>query len=830
MKRNIFIQFILFAAIGILSFSCKTNNDSIESKIDEILSKMTLEEKISMLSGDSTGFNSAGISRLGIPPIKMADGPVGVRVGTSTAFPVSVNMAASWDTALINRYGIALAEEVKAKGKTCILGPCVGIHRFPLNGRNFESFSEDPYLASRMVVNYIKGVQSQNVIATLKHFACNDQEWERNSYDVQVDERTMREIHLAPFEAGVKEADALAVMSSYNLVNGQHSSENKQLLNDILKTEWGFKGIVMSDWVSVYSADKAAYNGLDVEMPKAIWYKDSLMAAIKSGKVTESTIDDKIRRHLRVRFKTGYMTNPLPVEDESVIKSENHKDLALEMAQKSIILAKNENILPLSENNLKTIALIGPHSLKARSGGGGSSTVNPWHSVSPYDGIKELVGNKVIINTAEGVMVEPFASIPIPGKYLQTNDGKPGLTGEYFNNPRFEGTPALVRIDTLIDFSFDDGSPAKEINNDNFSIRWKGKFTPPKTGLYNLVISSDDGSLLFIDGKQVVDNWGNHGEQPRYSEIELTGGKAYDIRIDFNEAGGGACMRLKWKDPSTRTTVPTIEEAVKVAKSADVAILCVGNSMFTEGEGADVADFLMSDRQEDLVKAVVNANPNTIIVVYGGVPVYMKNWIDKVKAVIIAGYPGQEGGTALAQILFGKVNPSAKLTYSYVQERTESPAFIGYKDPGLKVNYAEGVFVGYRYYEKNNITPLFPFGFGLSYTTFEYKNLKVEKNQDNGFTASFEITNTGKMDGGEVAQLYVAPSKSEVERPKKEMKGFSKVFLKVGETKTVSIKLNGRAFSYFHPQKKQWVAEKGKYEILIGASSKDIKLNGVAEL
>jgi beta-glucosidase len=804
---------------------------SVENRIDGLLKQMTLEEKITMLGGDETGFNGKGVERLGIPPIRMSDGPVGVRNEESTAFPVSVNMAASWDIELIYRYGIALAEETKAKGKNCILGPCVGIHRFPLNGRNFESFSEDPYLAARMAVNYIKGVQSQNVIATAKHYACNDQEWERNNYDSIVDERTLREIHLPAFEYAVKEANVHALMTAYNIVNGQHCSENKQLVIDILKNDWGFKGIVMSDWVSVYSSVEAANYGLDVEMPQPKWFGRKLLAAVKEGKVSEETINDKIRRHLRVRFETGIFENPSPKPDESVIRSVGHKNLALEMAEKSIILLKNDKMLPLSQDKIKTIALIGPSAKVARTGGGGSSKVRPWESISPYDGLTKLLGDKVKIQYSEGTRIGSFNAISIPSQYFKTPDGKSnGFLGEYFTNMKFEGQPVFTRVDENINFDYKVASPDPRIEADNFSIRWTAKFTAPDTKKYYFSVSSDDGSRLYIDGKLVIDNWKDHGERAMTCQINMQAGKTYDMKIEFYENAGDAVIRLGWKDPADNSPEPTIEQAVEVAKKADIAILCVGNMAENESEGQDVDDFKMYGDQDEMVQAVAKVNPNTIVVVYGGVPVLMKHWLGNVKAVIAAMYPGQEGGTALAGILFGKTNPSGKLPFSYIQERSESPAFKEYKDPGLKIHYSEGVFVGYRYYDKNNIKPLFPFGYGLSYTTFEYSNLKTQKTADLTYTVSVDVKNTGSTAGQEVIQLYVNQKKCSVQRPVKELKGFAKVDLAPGQTKTAVIQLDPRAFQFYDPQKKQWTAEPGEFEIMIGASSRDIKVKDAIKL
>jgi beta-glucosidase len=797
----------------------------LEERVADLLPRLTLEEKVAMLGGDETGFNGCGVARLGIPPIRMSDGPVGVRTGESTAFPVSVNLAASWDLDLARQFGIALGEETKAKGKNCILGPCVGIHRFPLNGRNFESLGEDPFLAARMAVNVIRGVQSQNVIATVKHFACNDQEWERDHYDVQVDERTLREIHLPAFEAAVQEGGVWALMSAYNLVNGQHCSENRHLLTDILKGDWGYQGLVMSDWVSVYSADHAANNGLDLEMPNPVWFKEQLFAAIHDGRVSAAVIDDKVRRHLRVRFAAGLFETPAPIADDSVIRSDAHRKVALTLAQHSLVLLKNDGVLPLTPTRLKTVAVIGPSAKSARTGGGGSSTIDPWIQVSPFDGLAAVLGTGVKLEFSEGVRLDPVPLQPVPAAHLRTPDGQSaGLLGEYFANESFEGPPAFTRVDPQIDFNYHLGSPDPRLPGNHFSIRWTGKFVPPVTQRYRLTVASDDGTRFYLDGKMLIDNWGQHGELEKSCTIELRAGHAYDVRIDYNEVIGDASVHFGWVDPASKAIQPSIAAAAEVARRADVAVVCVGNTAVLESEGADVADFKLFDEQDALVQAVVRANPNTIVVVYGGVPVQMKTWLTQTRAVIAAFYPGQEGGTALAQTLTGVVNPSGKLPFSYIQERSESPAFNGYMDPGLKVNYAEGVFVGYRYYDAHHVAPLFPFGFGLSYTTFAYNHLQVAKVGETGATLTFEITNTGRVAGEEVAQVYVGPRNPSVPRPVKELKGFAKVALAPGETKAVSVALDARAFQFFHPTTHQWTLEPGAFDLLIGASSRDIKL------
>ena len=826
-KAVIFLTVMLLA--GLLA-PCY-GDEAMEAKINDLLNKLTFEEKIQMLSGDRTRFNGEGVERLGIPKIKMADGPVGVRAGESTALPVSVNLGASWDINLARRYGKILAEETKAKGKHVILGPCICIHRFPLSGRNFENYGEDPYLTSRITVNYIEGVQGENVIATAKHYAANDQEWERHNVDILVDERALREIHLPAFEVAVKEAGVYAIMNSYSLVNGWHASESKHLLTEILKDEWGFDGIVMSDWGSVYSAVEAANNGLDLEMPNGKWFGDELVAAVKDGKVSEATIDDKIRRNLRVRFKAGVFANPDPKEDDSVIRSEAHQTFALEAAAKSMILLKNNAALPLEKSKIKKIAVIGPNANVARTGGGGSSRVRPWHTVSPLDGIKNLAGSDVEVLYSEGIEVGQAGYEPIPNECLKTGDAdEKGLRGEYFNNTSFEGQPGRVRVDSEINFTYRNGRPTEGIDRDNFSIRWTGVLVPRTSGMHTLGIASDDGSMLYLDDALTIDNGGAHGEIMKTCRKELVAGKAYPIRLEYTELTSGASVKLLWKEPGTMDSETLLKQAITMAAESDAAIVCVGNTYRRESEGGDISSFEMEGDQDKLVKAVAAANPKTIVVLSGGTPIYVGAWLDEVEGLIAAMYPGQEGGQALAQILFGEVNPSAKLPFSYIQKKSDTYAFDGYQDKSLKMPYKEGVFVGYRWYDKHDIKPLFEFGYGLSYTTFEYSDLKVKKDGKLEYTVSATIKNTGKRAGQEAVQLYVGAPKSKVNRPLKELKGFAKVALEPGQSKTVQMKLDPRSFQYYDVDAKDWAADSGTYQVLLGASSRDIRLKTTVEV
>ena len=838
--KNIAINILFALILIVITPGCNTKpiyKDSkakVEDRVEDLLKQMTLDEKLEQLAGTGDiGFDTKENKRLGIPAFKMSDGPLGVRWGKSTAFPCGAAIAATWDTTMVARFAEALAEETHAKGRNYLLGPCVNIHRFPAGGRNFESYGEDPYLTSRMAVNFIKSLQGKSVISSVKHFALNNQEWKRTEVDVQADERTMREIYLPAFEAAVKEGGVYTVMSAYNKVNGWWCSENQHLLTDILKKDWDFKGLVVSDWVSTHSTMNAANNGLDLEMPVAVVFKpEKLKKAIKDGTLSEEIINDKVRRILRVKFMAGLFDNVVEV-DTTVLTGDAHKKLALDLAKEGIVLLKNEkDLLPLDISKVRKIAVIGPNAAIARTGGGGSSRIDPYYSVSPLEGIKTLVGKNVEIIYSEGDELRSTALLPIGKQFLKSSDGKVNrLKAEFFKNTTLEGSPVVTRTDSVLYFNWEDNSPAPGIGKDGFSVRWSGLLVPPVSRKYTIYTASDDGVRLFIDGKKVIDNWTDHGVTVDSAKIDLIAGKSYDIKVEYYENGGDAIMMLGWDLPMKKVENTRIAEAVKAARIADVAIVFAGTSDAFESEGFDRTGGLqLPGNQNELIKAVADANPHTIVVLNTGTPVIAGAWLNKIPALLEAFFPGQEGGNAIAEILFGKQNPSGKLPFSFISSYDQTRAYQGYMDKNLKAPYAEGIFVGYRYLEKNRITPTFPFGYGLSYTTYDYSNLMVVNNTNNTYTVSLKVKNTGKVAGSEVVQLYVADDHSKVSRPVKELKGFAKVSLQPGEEKKISLPLNFRSFAYYDVQSKTWKVEPGNFDILVGSSSADIRLKTKVEV
>ena len=825
------IFIISLASVFLLSGTVLYGEDSqVEKRIDDLIKKMSINDKVKLIAGNE--METYDLANLGIPKLKMDDGPVGVaRVGPVTAFPSSICMAAAWDPDAVYKMSTALAEELKAKDKNMSLAPCVNIHRVPMGGRNFESYGEDPYLSSRLVVAYVKGLQDNKVVATVKHYACNNQEWDRGTIDVIVDERALREIYLPAFEAAVKEGGSWSVMCSYNKINGYHASENDHLLNDILKKEWGFKGFVVSDWGATHSTVNAANYGLDLEMPKGDNFNAKLVTAVKDGQVKESVIDDKVRRILRAMFWLGlFDANPAPVHAN--LNTLEHKQVALQVSREGIVLLKNSGgILPIDINKVKSIAVIGPNAAINRFGGGGSSEVTPAYTVSPLDGLKKKLGNKVTINYALGCKLDGETT-PLESSAVSTVfEGKKvnGLLGEYFNNQQLSGAPVLSRVDKQVNFNWGEAAPANGVPKDHFSVRWTAKLTPPKTGAYELSIRSDDGSRLFIDGKEIINSWQDHGEETKSTSATLEAGKEYDLRVEFYENTGNAVCKLGWDIPTELA-----DQAAEVAKKSDIAIVFIGLTGHIESENFDRKDMNLPDNQNELVKKVTAANKNTIVVLNTGAPVNMNDWVDSVPALIEMWYPGQEGGNAIADVLLGDYNPSGKLPMTFPLKWEDCPAYSNYPEKDGKVVYAEGIFVGYRHFDKKGMKVLFPFGHGLSYSTFEYSNLTITPGTAQGgkidLEVSFDLKNTSQRAGAEVAQLYIKEVAPDVERPVKELKGFKRVELKPGETLKVTFKLDKRSLAYYDVDKKDWTAKPGQFEVLVGSSSRDIKLKGTFTL
>ncbi len=723
----------------------------LEDRVNDLFARLTQDEKLEMLGG--TGFTTQPIPRLGVPPMFMADAGQGVRGGSegtrgpATAFPAGVMMASTWDTNLLWRTGQAIGEEARNKGPgiQILLGPAVNIHRTPLGGRNGEYMSEDPYLTARLAVAYIQGMQENGISACVKHFACNNQETDRFDVNVTVSERALREIYLPAFEAAVKEGGVHAVMSSYNQVNGRHSSANPHLLKDILKAEWGFDGMVMSDWGGVHETD-VVQEGNDLEMPTGKFMSvPKLKTALADGSVTQGAVDDAVRRILRTIIRVGLLDGPLH-PDSTKVNSPAHSALALEVAENGIILLKNEhNVLPL-DPGIKSIAVIGDAAEDLQMDALGSPEVHPTHTVELLDGIKERAGN-ISVNYvpvgAEGGM--------LPASVIATPDGTArGFKAEYFKNRELQGDPALVRVDGKINLKGPE-SPAPGFPKTDFSVRWTARLTAPVTGKYFFTFTSDDGCRVFLDGKKIIDHWVETPALPITGQAELTAGKTYDLRVEYFQAAGDFLARLNWEPPGN------YDQAIAAAKKSDVAIVCVSTYRM-EGEGHDRPSMDLPGRQADLIRAIAATNKKTIVVLNNGTPVTMKDWLARVPALVEGWLPGQEGGTALAAIIFGDVNPSGKLPDTFAADRSDYPDADNFPGANHEVNYAEGIFVGYRHFDQDNIQPLFPFGHGLSYTSFKIGKAKPSSDTlagEDTLTVTVPVTNTGKRAGAEVVPARI---------------------------------------------------------------------------
>jgi beta-glucosidase len=830
MRRKLIITILCMSFIFIIS--C-TPTSTKKINVNDLISKMTLEEKVDFIGG-TKGFYIRGIERLGIPEIRMADGPVGVRnPGPSTAFPASITLAASFDKELARKVGDAIGCEARSKNVHIMLGPAMNIHRAPFCGRNFEYLGEDPFLAGKIAANYTIGLQSEGVMATAKHYAANYQDFNRNNVSSNMDERTLNEIYLPAFKTTVQEGNVAAVMTSYNLINGIHASQNDYLINQALKKEWGFKGFVMSDWVSTYDGIACAKGGLDLEMPSARFMSpEILIPAIKNGTIDIKVIDDKIRRILNMYERFGFFEKP-NIADGFILDKAASSSVALDAARGGIVLLKNENnYLPLDLKKVKSIAVIGPNGDPAVTGGGGSSYVQPTNPVSVFDAIKKLVGPNTNVTFAKGVYTGerlPDGFFKNFDFYIKNNGVKTkGVNAEFYKGIKLSGDIILKKSFEKLNLETGD-MQFENFPKEDFSARFTCYFSPAESGTYWLGLAGDDGYKLFVDGKMVVEQWQNQGETIRKYEADFKKGKEYKIEVEYYQAGGDAVIRLaSQKREGTETGKETpMELAMKAAKNSEVAIVCVGFSNENESEGSD-RSFEMPFKQNELIEKILSVNPNTIVVINAGGNVEMSPWIDKTKGVIHAWYPGQEGAIALAEIIFGITNPSGKLPVSFETKLEDNPTFKSYwdDDKDLKVEFTEGIFMGYRGYDKSIVKPRFPFGFGLSYTTFEYGTLKVSTDKiksGENLKFSIDITNTGKVDGAEAIQVYVSDIESSLPRPIKELKAFDKVFLKKGETKTVEFTLNKDAFSFYDPAKHDWVLEPGEFKIMIGSSSVDIR-------
>jgi beta-glucosidase len=803
----------------------------LEQRVEDLFGRLNQDEKLSLLGG--TGFTTQPIPRLGVPAMAMADAGQGVRggaqstLGPATAFPAGVLMASTWDTNLIWQIGQAIGAEARNKGSgvQIELGPAVNIHRNPLGGRNAEYLTEDPYLAARLAANYIQGLQSAGVAACVKHFAANSQETDRFEVNEDIGERALREIYFPAFEAAVKEGKVWTVMSAYNEINGEHCSANSFLLTDVLKHDWQFDGMVMSDWGIHGDHAVSVQAGNDLEMPTASrMTAKKVTAALADGSITQGAIDDSVRRILRTVIRVGLLDGPI-TRNPAIVNSTEHSQLAYKAATEGIVLLKNDGeVLPLDRQNIKSIAVIGDAAQHLQIDALGSPGVMPLKSVEILDGIKAEAGGSIAVHFVSA----RTDGQPITDSIITSPDDSSvhGFQAEYFANPNLEGKPTIVRVDKEINI-LNANSPAPGISGEQYSVRWSGKLVAPATGNYTFGFRGDDGFRVFLNDKPIINSWERGGARLFHGHADLEAGKNYDLRVEFFQDGGNAVAQLTWKLPGRALYA----DAVDAAQNSDVAIVCV-STLRMEGEGSDRPSMDLPDNQAALIQAVSAVNKKTIVILNTGTPVTLTNWLGQVPGLIEAWFPGQEGGSAVAAVLFGKVNPSGKLPDTFAANRADYP-----DAPNMvknnHVNYAEGIYIGYRHFDKAGIEPVFPFGYGLSYTTFKYSQLKLSTSQlqaDGVTTVKVKVKNTGKRAGEEVVQLYVHTVTPQIDRPVRELKGFAKVALNPGETKTVTFTLTPRDLAYFDVAGHQWKSDAGDYQIQIGASSRDLRLTAPLRL
>ena len=813
----------------------KNHQLPVESRVDDLLSRMTLAEKIEQLGGN--GFITLNNSRLGIPGFQMADGPAGIRQDTSLHFPCGIALASSWDTVLLNKVGKALAVEARSRGINIILAPLINMARIPQGGRNFENFGEDPFLVSRMAVSFINGMQSEKVMACAKSFVCNDQEWNRFKLNTIVDEQALNEIYLYPFRAAVCEAKVGTIMTAYNKVNGIFSSENQYLLTEILRKQWGFKGMVMSDWGAMKSTFGSITGICNLEMPNAGQYHpEQIHALLNSGKISLADIDNAVRPILYTKIVLGlldsdYDPKHLPTIDRPLLNK-----VTLDAAHKSIVLLRNaNNDLPLKISPGLKVAIIGELAKNTPTGGGGSGSVRSIYKVNAWDALLKKFDQNVDVTYAQGYdLSQEFCAIP--SSNLLTPDGtKHGLQAEYFNNYTMKGKPLKIVVDSVLNFKWENDNlpiPSKSWDSP-FSARWRGKLVADVSGIYYLDLCTTSGGRLYINNRLCIDDMAMHPTYTASNEISLIKGQPVNIIVEYPNLWGKPEVRLGWRLKSNVIAAAAAirEKAVNLASKSDVVLLFAGIDSNIEFEGIDrPLDLNLPAFQNELIESVAAVNKKTIVILSGGTPIAMSRWAEKCSAILETWYLGQEAGNAIADVLLGLYNPSGRLATTIPYSASDLPMLDVSNPDDPIARYSEGLFIGYRYIDKYGTHALYPFGHGLSYTSFTFTNLTVSIPNDSVFIASVSVTNTGKLEGTETVQLYVKLPVSLENSPLKELKAFGQVLLKPGETKQVLLPFKKEQLKYFDKYKHQWCLQPGKIVIMAGASAGVIRLSYTIEV
>lgn len=809
--------------------------------------ELTLAEKVQLCHA-GTLFSVRGIARLGIPGMVMSDGPHGVRQeladdtwtvrgdcdDSCSYLPTGTALAATWNPGLARRHGTVLGAEARERGKDVILGPGINIIRTPLCGRNFEYYAEDPHLVAALVGEEVRGIQSQGVAACAKHFACNSQELNRFTVDALPSERALREIYLPGFKAAV-DAGLLTIMGAYNRLRGQWCCQNDYLLNQILKREWGFCGVVISDWGGgKNNCFEPALYGLDIEMGTQRDFADYYLArsfqqAVASGEIDEAVLDDKCRRYLFVMERIGAMGEGAAARPAGERNTARHQAACRDIAEEAMVLLKNDGMLPLDKNGISSLLVVGSNAMCRHAGGGGSAGVKAHYEITPLEGLRQYLGDAVRVEYCPDPV--PVGGSPIPNHLLSTADHSSGVTGwvrKRYQTHEVGGPVVEETAVTEVDVDWSERLPDGVGNDDEWSLRYVTTLMPEKSGIHTFILQGNRDAGLNVDGNMLLKRRGEEGApDTACSKIELVQGKPYElvVRVAPNETGSSKHVKLTWLTPDD-TTATSLAELQEKARQADVVVYVGGLSHVEEIEGRDRKTYRLPGLQDEIIAALAAANRKLVALMTGGSP-YAMPWVDQVPAILHMGYAGMGTGAVVARILFGEVNPSGKLPFTFPVKLEDSPAHFLEDYQRDVCYYKEDVFVGYRWFDYRDIAPLFCFGHGLGYTDFHYSDLEIATDGEGVANVSCRVTNTGSTAGAEVVQLYLHDCACSVRSPPQELKGIRKVQLAPGASTTVTFVLQEADLAFFHPIRREWVAEDGEFEVRISASSRDNRLTGV---
>ena len=829
MKKTTFLLLTLLTSAAI---SLKAQYPEASPRVLEVLSQMTLEEKVHLCHGDPTKGNAfSGVERLGIPPVLCTDGGRGpnAMIGT-TAFQCSVGQAATWNPEILEEAGKVIGEETRAIGRGILLGPSCNILRDPLGGRFFEYFTEDPYLNSRVTVALIKGIQSQGVAACAKHYACNNRENNRDFYMSIVDDRTMHEIYLPVFKAAVQEAGVMTIMTAANGMNYDFVCDSRKMMTDILKDRWGFKGFTMTDWNQARNLEKTSFAGLDVSMPggENCNFGTPLLEAVKAGRIPESEIDQKVIRILGVYEKLGYLDPDADRVGDAKVGTDEHHKVSLETARESIVLLKNDgNVLPWSKK-VKKVLVTGPNADKRFNtlGMGGSSWIESPYETTVLKGLQDALGAENVTYVSSDDL-GGFTSIP--SECIKEIDGQKGFRARHFKVG--SDVPSAEKIEGKIEFMWEMRTPDASIPLGQWrNSTFEGYIIPPVDGKYTFKFTAGGGEAWIYDGMfggapmAIADT--DRGTGTVTASVDLKKDVPFHLCIAYNKKVGDSALEVLWETPQSSASDAKLARLDRLAKKADAVIFVGGLDHNLDTEGRDRVSLDFPASQQVLINRLAPLNKNFCVVLLNGSPVELGGWLGNVSSVVEAFYPGMEGGKAVAEILTGKVNPSGRLPFTWPKKYEDTPINrLGWQDRD-RIVFSDSLMVGYRYYDTRNVEPEFAFGYGLSYSTFEYSDLSVSKSSDGSVKVKVKVTNTGNMDGKDVVQVYVKPLNPSIFRPAHELKAFRKVSLKAGESADVEFVLGDDVFSFYDVTIADWKKDLCEYEIEIARDSRTIVTSG----